>query len=161
MSKVMAAIAKRKLQHRGEGKPQNREWRKRATLTFLTAWVQWVSRHPQAHCFAGTQGTLHLAIVMAKIYYSDATRYTSSKGGTVQVESGIIQARLPHPPSRKVPLPAALQYISAKKSLGADLRSTAIPDLPGKQVFTVNPCLCHLGSLAQQAPFNPQAGPRH
>lgn len=78
MSEGHGCCRKKKLQHRGEGKPQNREWRTRATLTFLTAWVWCVSRHPQAHCFARIQGNPHPAIVLAKIYYSDAARYTSS-----------------------------------------------------------------------------------
>lgn len=34
--KVIAATAKRKLEHRGEGMHRKREWRKRGTLTFLT-----------------------------------------------------------------------------------------------------------------------------
>lgn len=43
-----------------------------------------VGLSPPRGSFAGTQGTLHPAIVMAKIYYSDAARYTSSKRESVQ-----------------------------------------------------------------------------
>lgn len=48
--------------------------------TFLTLLVLGVPHHPEAHCFAWTQGTFYLAIVTAKIYYSDAGKTYQQQG---------------------------------------------------------------------------------
>lgn len=114
-----------------------------------------VPRHPQARCFArGTQGTPHVAGVMAEIYYSNVARYTPAARGTDS--SGRVR-RNPGQASRALSLrtrgchgvglcqqraaATAVCGVSAQGSLGTNTLPTTIPDSPREAGITINPAV--------------------
>ena len=90
-------------------------------MTFLMLLGLGVSHHPQAHCLARDQGTLHLALATAQLRFITAMWQGKRQPGGSREKSrpGFPSTR---PPGRKVrwssrSLPAACNMPSAQKSL--------------------------------------------